>query len=35
MKAYEEAYKNNYYGTDDSMLVEYYRSECNDDNGFL
>lgn len=23
MKAYEEAYKNNYYGTDDSMLVEY------------
>lgn len=23
MKAYEEAYKNNYYGTDDSMLVEF------------
>lgn len=23
MRAYQEAYKNNYYGTDDSMLVEY------------
>lgn len=23
MKAYEEAYKHNYYGTDDSMLVEF------------
>lgn len=27
MKAYEEAYKNNYYGTDDSMLVEYIGQE--------
>ena len=23
MKAYEEAYKDNYYGTDDAMLVEH------------
>ena len=33
-KAYEEAFENDFYGTDDSMLVESI-GRSNNDNGIL